>query len=130
MNTLSKVRNCAVINNIIEFVSPATAPNVSGSKRSGFVTKEKITSGSFSEKFKSGHFVGAENTRFAIVSKLFEKLPAESSFTGGRSRTDDVTSGSKELIVVDVGETSFAIGVIFEISNVIFKVMGEIRGDG
>ena len=40
------------------------------------------------------HFVRAEDAGFAALSKLFEKLPTEGSFTGGGSCADDVKSGT------------------------------------
>ena len=92
------------------------------------VGQEKFASGSFGEKFKSGHFIRTENARFVIVCKLLKELPAKSGFPCGGSCADDVKTWTEELVKVDVGETCFAIGVIFQIVDCGFDGISEIRG--
>ena len=52
-------------------------------------------------------------------------MPAESSFPGGRSCADNVKTGAKKLILVDVEETSFTIGINFEVVNFDFEMVGK-----
>ena len=89
------------------------------------VGKKKSAGGSFSEKFKSRHFIGAKNTRFTVDCELFKKLPAKSSFPSGGSCADNVKTRTKKLVEVNVEEASFAIGINFEVINLIFKMVGK-----
>ena len=59
------------------------------------------------------HFVRAEDARFAALSKLFEKLPTEGSFSGGGSCANDVKTRTEELSGVEIIETGKAVGVSF-----------------
>ena len=63
------------------------------------------------------------------MSELFKELPAKSSFTSGGSSADDIKSGTEKLEMVDVVKAGFSIGIIFEIVDFDFKMVGKIIGD-
>ena len=112
--------------NVVKLRRPRAAPNISGSKSSLFIFKKKATSGSFSEKLKSTHFVRTVNAGFAVFGKLFEQLPAKGSFAGGGSCADDVKSGTEILLGINIFEAREPIGVVFEMVYIGFKLMSEI----
>ena len=114
------------VDNAIKLSRPGTAPNVSGSKGSLFVFEEEATSGGFGKKFESTHFVRTENAVFAVLSELFEMLPAKGGFTGGWSCADDVKPWTEKLLFVNIFKTGEPTGIIFKRVNVSFKLVGEI----
>ena len=63
------------------------------------------------------------------MSELFKELPAESSFTSGRSSADDIKTGTEKLVEVDVIKASFAVGIIFEVVDFDFEIVSKIIGD-
>ena len=63
------------------------------------------------------------------MRELFKQLPAKSSFPSGRSCADDIKSGTEKLELVDVVETCFAIGIIFEVVDFDFEIVSKIIGD-
>ena len=120
-----EIRVCDFRNYGIERTRPSSTTNLGCGDGSFIVVEKKSASGSFSEKFKSRHFIGAKNTRFAVDRELFQKLPAESSFPSGGSCADDVKTRTKKLILVNVEEPCFAIGVNFEVVNFDFEMIGK-----
>ena len=114
-----------IFNDRIEMRSPTATPNLRSSQGSVTVVKEKFSSGRFAEEFDKTHFVGTENAGFAIISKLFEKLPTESSFTSGRGCANDVKPGRKNLKIVEIVKAGGTIGEGFIFFNFGQKEIGE-----
>ena len=69
---------------------PSPATNIGGRDVGIGNALEKIAGERFGKEFEPAHFVGAVDAGFAAQSKLFEELPAESSFASGGSCADDV----------------------------------------
>ena len=114
-----------VLDKRIKISRPSPAANVSGSDSSGRNALEKFASEGFGKEFKLAHLVGAENASFALAGELLKKLPAESSFAGSGSGSDDVETGAEELMLVEVPEAGAAVSVIFQVVNFGFKIKSE-----
>ena len=114
----------------VELNRPGTTPNVSGSQFGRRNAEEKFTSKGLGEKFKLAHFVGTENARLSLASKLFEKLPTEGSFTGSGRCADDVKTGTEKLELVEIDEARATVGVVFHLFNFGIKLVGEEVAEG
>jgi len=62
------------------------------------------------------------------LSKLFEKLPTEGSFSGGGSCADYVKSGTEELFLVEIIETRKPVGVSFHFFDSGVEIIGKKSG--
>ena len=113
-------------NDTIKLSRPRAAPNVCGSESSLLIAQEKSPSGSFGKKFNVAHLVGTVNALFPVFGELFQKLPAESCFTGSGICADYVKTRTKELHIVDIVKSCELTGIIFKRGDVGFKVVGEI----
>ena len=114
----------------VELNRPGTTPNVSGSQFGRRNAEEKFTSKGLGEKFKLAHFVGTENARLSLASKLFEKLPTEGSFTGGGSCADDIKTRAEELSGVEIVKAGKTFGVSFHFFDSGIEIVGKKIGEG
>ena len=113
-------------NDVIELSRPRATPNVSSSKSGLLIAQEKPPSGSFSKKFNIAHLIRTVNAVFAVFGELFEQLPAESSFTGGRSCAYYVKPWTEKLLVVKIVKAGESISIVFQRVDVSFEVVSEI----
>ena len=86
---------------------------------------ENFTGKGFRKEFELAHLVGAVDASFTLAGELFEELPAESSFAGSGSGTDDIKPRTKELMLVEVPEAGAAVSVVFQAVNFGLKITGE-----
>ncbi len=86
------------------------------------VLKKKTSRKGFRENLEFRHFVGTENTVFAVLGELVEKLPSEGSFAESRKSSDDVKPGGKDLILVEIIKAGFAVGKKFHGVDVLLEL--------
>ena len=108
----------------------SSATNVGGSDSSVRGIFEKVTSKRFGEKFETTHFIRAVDTVFAVLGKLFKKLPAESGFPSSRSSSDYVETRTKELFLVKIIKAGRTISVVFHVIDVDKEVIGKVVIEG